>query len=222
MLNWDESKQGTIEWFKARAGVITGSKVEDARKMLKTGKPSSERIKYSYKLAVERIAGSALDAHEFSPWQAKRGQELEDDARQRHEREAGEFILEAGFAYTEDRKFGASVDGLIGDDGILEIKCFLDPVKLVDILVNDDIGDVMAQIQWGLWVTHRKWCDFVLYCPQLEAAGLGYKSIRFERDEDYIERLVSDMVEFDKAVEEVKLKLLSKGKDKWVTQYYFV
>ena len=214
MINWDDSNQGTVEWFNARAGVITGSKVEDARKFLKTGKPSSERVKYSYKLAVERIAGSALDAHEFSPWQAKRGNQLEDSARQRYDREEGQFSLCAGFAYTEDRKFGASVDGLVGDDGILEIKCFLDPVKLVDILVNDDIGDVMAQVQWGLWITHRKWCDFVLYCPQLDSAGLGYKRIRFDRDEDYIDKLVSDMIEFDKVVEEVKIKLLAKGKDK--------
>ena len=211
MLSWDDSRQGTEEWFNARAGVITGSKVEDARKFLKNGNSSSERVKYSYKLAVERIAGSALDAHEFSPWQAKRGQELEDGARQRHEREIGEFILEAGFAFTEDRKFGASVDGLIGDDGIVEIKCFLDPVKLIDIILNDDIGDVVSQVQWGLWVTGRNWCDFVLYCPQLEASGLGYKSIRFDRDEDYIDKLVNDMIEFDKVVEEVKIKLLLKS-----------
>ena len=54
MIDWDDSNQGTVEWFNARAGVITGSKVEDARKFLKTGKPSSERVKYSYKLAVEQ------------------------------------------------------------------------------------------------------------------------------------------------------------------------
>ena len=98
----------------------------------------------------------------------------------------------------------------------IELDPLLDdpPAPTVMVYVLPAVTGKLVPVQWGLWITHRKWCDFVLYCPQLDAAGLGYKRIRFDRDEDYIDKLVSDMIEFDKAVEEVKIKLLEKGKDK--------
>jgi hypothetical protein len=163
---------------------------------------------YAFKLAVERISGELLDDPQFDPWQSKRGRELEPDARLLYEERKGVLVDEVGLALTDDRKFGASVDGLIDDDGSLEIKCFLAPAKLAPILLENDIGDCKDQIQMGLWITGRKWCDFVLYCPALKRINRHLTIIRIDRDDDYIEELQRDLLAFEALVESYKNKLM--------------
>ena len=203
--------QGTEAWFNERVGAITASMFAEARKKLKSGPSKGDFSKaghdYAFKLAVERISGELMDDHQFDPWQARRGRELEPEARIAYE-EAREVLVEqTGLALTEDRLFGASVDGLVDDDGSVEIKCFLAPAKLAPILLENDMGDCMDQVQGGMWITGRKWTDFVLYCPALACIGKDLKIIHVERDESFIEQLEADLIEFNGLVDQYVSKL---------------
>jgi hypothetical protein len=206
--------QGTPEWFDGRKGAITASMASECRKVLKSGVNKGDHSQaakdYAFKLAVERISGQLLDDPQFDPWQAKRGRELEPEARLAYEIKCGIMVEQTGLALTEDRLFGASVDGLVNDDGSIEIKCFLAPAKLAPILFEKDIGDCVDQIQMGLWITGRKWCDFVLYCPALKCIGKDLTIIRIERDDNYITKLEADLLKFNELVTEYETKLRSK------------
>lgn len=198
------SPQGSQEWLTDRCGAITASMFSECRNKLKSGANkgdfSAKAKSYAFKLAFERISGELLDDPQFQPWQAKRGQELEPEARLAYEAKSLNLVEQAGLALTEDRLFGASVDGLVDEDGSVEIKCFLAPDKLKAILLDGDISDCIDQVQGGLWITGRQWCDFILYCPQLEKIGKALTVKRIERDDNYISALECDLIEFNHLV----------------------
>ena len=127
-------QQGDTEWFQARAGVITASMFAECRKRLKSGKNkgdfTSAAKQYAFRLAVERISGELLDDSKFDTWAMRRGRELEPEARLAHEERKGILVEQAGLALTDDGVLGASVDGLIDDDGSSEYKCFISPESL--------------------------------------------------------------------------------------------
>ena len=178
------------------------------------GKPigdySDASKNYAFRLAVERISDKPLDEG-FMTWAMQRGHELEPDARSRHITDIKRFVKKAGFATTDDGKFGCSADSLILEDGGGEYKCFIDPEKLRSIIINDDWGNIPDQVQGCLWVTGRKWWDMCLYCPALENAGLDFVRKRVSRDENYIEQLEEDMIIFEKIVSEWEAKILELG-----------
>lgn len=154
---------------------------------------------YAFRLAVERISGEPLDEG-FQTWAMKRGQELEEDCRLRHEEDIGELVDLAGFVHTEDRKFGCSADSLIGELGGGEYKCFISPDKLRDIVIFDDWGEVTDQVQGCMWLTGRKWWDMCLYCPALKSVGKDFVRKRIDRDDEYIEAMEADLLAFEKMV----------------------
>jgi len=195
--------QGSEGWHAARAGVITGSMFATAREKLKIGankgQPSASAGDYAFRLAVERISGKPLDEG-FETWAMRRGHELEPAARFEHEMAIGVVVEPVGFITTDDGKFGASADGFIGQDGGAEYKCLVDPSRLRKVLLTGDISEFLDQIQGGMWITGRKWWDFCLYCPALESIGLQLWHRRVERDDNYIEQLEADLIEFEKLV----------------------
>jgi hypothetical protein len=199
-----ECEQGTAEWFAARAGAITASNFAECRKRLKSGPNKGDFTnaahKYAFRVAIERISGELLDVDQYDTWAMKRGRELEPEARLAHEAAKGILVEQAGIALTDDGVFGASVDGLIDHDGASEYKCFISPDSLMPILLNDDLSHVIDQVQGQLWVTERLWADFVLYCPALKNIGRDLTIIRVERDDNFIEQLESDLLEFNKLV----------------------
>lgn len=198
-----DAPQGSPEWLASRAGVVTASMFVEARKRLKSGPKKglfSEAAKsYAFRLAVERISGTPLDEG-FSTWAMKRGQELEPAARAEIEVKLGVFIDAAVFVCTDDLKFGASADGFIDLDGGVEIKCLVDPSRIRNVILNNDISEFMDQIQGGMWITGRKWWQFALYCPALEPVGLHLWMKRVERDDNYINEMELDLLEFEKLV----------------------
>lgn len=203
--------QGSTEWFEGRKGAITASMFAEVRKRLKSGPSkgdfSAAAHNYAFKLAVERISGELLDEPDFDPWQARRGRELEPEARLLYEERYEVLTEQTGLALTEDRIFGASVDSLIGETGIQEIKCFLAPAKLKSILLDQDIEDCMDQVQGGLWITGASWCDFTLYCPALRPIGRELTVIRVERDDNYIAAMEPELWEFNELVESYRAQL---------------
>jgi hypothetical protein len=183
----------------------------EARKRLKSGPNkgdySSAAHDYAFKLAVERISGQLLDEPQFDSWQARRGRELEPEARLLYEERYEVLTEQTGLALTEDRLFGASVDSLIGDDGIQEIKCFLAPSKIKSILLDGDIGECMDQVQGGMWITGAAWCDFTLYCPALKSIGRDLTVIRVPRDDNYIAEMEPELLAFNELVESYRTRL---------------
>ena len=197
--------QGSPEWHAARAGVITASMFATCRQKLKSGPSKGEFAAaagdYAFRLAVERISGRPLDEG-FETWAMRRGHELEPAARLEHELAIGVVVQPAGFVTTDDNLFGASADGLIGEDGGAEYKCLVDPSRLRRVLLTGDISEFMDQIQGGMWITGRRYWDFCLYCPALERIGLQLWHRRVERDDNYIDQMEMDLIAFERLVSE--------------------
>lgn len=205
--------QGSEEWHKARAGRVTASMFKTARERLKTGKDKGSFTKsardYAFRLAVERISGMPLDEG-FETWQMRRGHELEPEARACHEIHAGVSVEIAGFVTTDCGQFGASADGLIGDEGGAEYKCLLSPEKIRDAILFDDLSEWIDQVQGGMWITGRAWWDFCIYCPALDGVNRAFTRWRIARDDEYIEALQADLHEFNALVMDYQTTLERK------------
>ena len=188
--------QGSEDWLRARAGKVTASMFKDARsKLKKSGEPTEAALNYAFKVAVEAISGIPMDEG-FQTWQMRRGNELEPEARDLYSIRTGNTVDLCSFITTDCESYGASADGLIGEDGGLEIKCLVSPERIRNAILNYDISEWIDQVQGGMWITGRKWWDFVIYCPALSGVGRELTIWHIERDEDYIAQLKSDLGEF--------------------------
>lgn len=201
MLNFE---QGSELWLAVRAGRCTASRFGDARAKLmkaskngKAGDPAGSALDYAWSIALERIAGKPVD-ESFATWQMKRGTELEPHARLAYECETGNLASESGICVSDCERFAYSSDGLVDDDGMIEIKCPAAPAKIGAIWSSPEsaAAEYIDQIQGGLWITGRKWCDFIMYCPWLEPVGKDLFVQRIHRDEAYIGDLEADLGQF--------------------------
>jgi hypothetical protein len=204
-----ECEQGSETWFQLRAGVCTASRFSEARSKLSraskngsAGDPSGDALTYAWAVAIERINGKSIDL-QFATPAMRRGTDLEPHARLAYELQTGLLASESGIAISECGKFAYSTDGLCGDDGLIEIKCPAAPQKIGAIWSNPEEADAeyIDQIQGGMWVTGRQWCDLVVYCPWLEAVGKDLFIKRIKRDESYISALEADLIGFSKLVD---------------------
>jgi len=197
----------------ALAGYKAPPKSETVARALageKVGEFSEAAKNYAFRLAIERISGEPLDEG-FETWAMRRGHELEPEARMEHEIQAGVLVERAGFVTTEDGVFGASADGLIGEDGGSEYKCFVNPERLRAFHIDNDASDIFDQVQGCMWITGRKWWHIGLYCPALKPVGRQLWWREFQRDDDYIERMESDLLEFKALVDHYESQLRSKA-----------
>lgn len=186
--------QGSQDWLDARVGVITASRFKDARDKLKNDAPSKASLAYAFDVARERAGGSAPAV--FQNAAMRLGTEQEPVARARYEADTGKLVHEVGFAKTEDGKFGVSVDGLIGDDGVWECKTMVSSATMFDAVVDGNLGEYMDQCNGAMWLLGRKWVDLSLWVPDLDLL----KTIRIARDDDVIEKLEADMMAFERRV----------------------
>lgn len=196
----------------AKAGYKTAPRAEGVERALAglpVGDFSDEAKNYAFRLAVERIAGEPLDEG-YQNWAMRRGHELEPEARMEHEIQTGLLVERAGFVLTDDRLFGASADGLIDPNGGSEYKCFLAPDKLRAFHIDNDPSEVMDQVQGCMWITGRAWWHLGLYCPALESIGKQLWLRNFERDDDYIDSLVQDLLLFKGLVDQYEQTLRRK------------
>lgn len=187
----------------ASAGYKSAPKAQGIEKAIageKVGEFSEEAKNYAFRLAVERISGKPLDEG-FQTWQMKRGNELEPMARMEHEIQSGLVVDRVGLVLTDDRAFGASADGFIGEDAGSEYKCFLSPEKLRSFHIDNDASGLFDQVQGCMWITGRVRWYVGLYCPALEAAGRQLWWRVFDRDDDYINDLELDIIEFKALVD---------------------
>lgn len=200
-----EFPQGSLEWLQLRVGKITASRCKDARDRNKPakgetiGKPSAKCLAYAAQVAVERIAARPVDKM-FENWQMREGSEQEPFARRAYDVETGNIVQEVGAIATDDDLFLYSPDGLIGDDGLLEIKTIFSCERILRIIGEGDLSDFMDQCLMGLWLTGRKWIDLALWCPALEPIGRQLTVHRITRSEPAIEALEADLLAFARMV----------------------
>lgn len=194
---------------RALAGYKTEPRADPIKRAIK-GEPVGEFSKtvldYGFRLAVERISGEPLDEG-FQTWAMKRGHELEPEARMAHEIASGVIVEPCGFVSSPDEVFGASADGLIGQDEGAEYKCFIDPAKLREFWFDDDASSIIHQVQGGMWITGRKRWHIGMYCPALDGVGKGLWWKVVERDDDFIAKMESVLLEFKGVVDAFEKKL---------------
>lgn len=203
-----EAPQGSPEWYQARVGKITASCFADAVSTTsrasgkrKAGDMSAAAERYAADLAIERISGEP-HGEPVKAWVLERGHEMETRARMLYEARTGAFITEAGICVSDDGIFGYSTDGLASDDGLIEIKAPIDSIKIMDMWRTGDTSEYDHQIQGGLWLTGRKWLDFIMFVPDLAKAGKDLYVKRIYRDETFIDKMVQQLADFDRLVNE--------------------
>lgn len=191
-----EMEQRSAEWFKARAGVPSASEFDKIVTL--TGEASKSRKKYMYQLVGEKLGAIVEDSYQNQAM--LRGIELEAEARSLYEI-ARDSVKEVGFCLHESG-FGASPDGFVGEDGLVEIKCPTLAVHIEYLLNNKLPVEYVQQVQGQMLVTDRKWNDFVSYYP-----GVKPLIVRVERDEKFISLLKSELVLFINELNELVKKL---------------
>lgn len=197
-------KQGSQEWFDARIGKVTASRVADVLATLKTGEAAS-RKNYRMELVCQRLTNKREEG--FTNSHMERGVELEPLARAAYEFKQEVIVTEIGFVnHPSIEMSGASPDGLVGLDGLVEIKCPT-PANHADTLLSGKApSKYIPQMQWQMACTGAKWCDFVSYCPAL-GDGLELFIVRVERDYDYIAEVEEAVKLFLTEVEDLTTKL---------------
>jgi hypothetical protein len=201
--------QGSEAWLSIRQGVITGSRFKDARDRLKNGELSKAARLYAMDLARERVGGKVQA--KFQNAAMREGTEQEPLARMAYEAHTGHIVEEVGFITTDDMLFGVSADGLVNDDGVLEIKTMVSSDTLFTAVVSGDISEYIDQINGYLWLLNRQWVDLVLWAPDLEQIGMHMTVRRITRDDNEIEKLEADLVYFSRIVSEYETKLREKA-----------
>lgn len=157
--------QGSPEWFAARAGRVTASRVSDLMAKTKSGWGAS-RANYMAELVAERLTGTVAEG--FTNAAMKHGTETEPQARAAYQFFADAEVTEVGFVIhpTIDLS-GCSPDGLVGSAGMVEIKCPNTATHIETLLGGSIPEKYIRQMQWQMACTGRKWCDFVSFDPRL-------------------------------------------------------
>lgn len=173
--------QGSDDWFAARLGVPTASRFSDviAKKGPRGGIPKGRQT-YLYKLAGEILSGQPMDS--YSNHHMERGSENESEARDLYCLLSGNDVEQVGFI--KNGNCGASPDGLVGGDGLVEIKDCLAHIQIARLLDGGLPPEHKAQVQGQMMVCERSWCDFVSH-----SKGIKPLVVRVERDEQYIAEL---------------------------------
>jgi len=194
--------QGTEEWLKKRLGKITGSTIH---KIMSVKENSSTRLKLLQDLTLERISGSPTK-NIVTPAMA-RGLELESEARKAYEKLNQEVTLIGFIDHPTIKEAGVSPDGLVGEDGMIEIKCL--NIKSHNEIIKKQIlpKQYNLQIQFQLACTNRAWCDFVAYHPEADHA-LYVKRVFPEHEviTDIHEKAVIFVGEVEEKYREMKLR----------------
>jgi len=188
-------EQRTEEWFKARLGIPTAS----AYAAVRAGKDTATRQEYLAKLVVERLTGRKFESYTSPAMQT--GIDREPAARAAYESAAEVLVQEVGFFRHDTIPTGGSPDGLVGDSGMIEIKCpsLGTHLKYLELSEGRAPAQYVPQIQGLLWLTDREWCDFISYNPEFpERLHLAIR--RIYRDEEYINALRADIITFEAEV----------------------
>ena len=196
-------EQRTPEWFQKRLGKVTASRIADLMAKTKTGTGAS-RANYMAQLVTERLTGTPTEGFQ-SPAMAW-GTEQEAAARAAYSARMGVLVDEVDFVDHPTLQAGASPDGLVGEDGLIEIKC-PNTATMLEWLEDRTIpAKYRLQMQWQMAVTGRDWCDFVAYDPRLPE-HLQLLVIREPRNTDLVVEITREVTRVLAEVESKVAKL---------------
>lgn len=169
-------EQRSPEWFAARCGKVTASRIADMIARTRTGWGAS-RKNYAAELVIERLTGQPTE--KFQSAAMAYGTECEPEARAAYAFQMDVDVVEVGFApHPFIEMAGASPDGLIGENGLVEIKCGNSATHIETLLTKTIPDNYIKQMQWQMVCTGRAWCDFVSYDKRLpEAMRLFVKRV---------------------------------------------
>ena len=200
-----DCKQGTEEWFAARLGIPTAS---EFNKVITPAKMEASKSADTYinKLVAEWLRGMADESFQ-SDWM-KRGHEVEEEARDYYAFRFDVEVKQVGFCLEEAKRFGCSPDGLIGEDGGVEIKCCSAGVHVGYLLANKVPTEYRLQVLGSLLVTGREWWDFLSFHPDMEPliVRTHYKDVK----EDLIV-LEKALIPTNKKIYDKKQILIKRG-----------
>ena len=202
----EELIQGSPEWFKARLGKISGSRLGDVMRKTKWGE-STYKEKLRIELAIERITGKSASNVVMN--QAMRdGVEREPDARALFEAITGKEVKEVGsFDHPTIANTSSSPDGLIvGEEAVLEIKCPMASTHARNLMSETMPKNYVYQVQWEIACTESDYAYFASYHPDFPKE-LRLKWVRVERDDSVIESLSKEIRDFDVSIEDMIVKI---------------
>jgi len=176
-------QQGSEEWKTLRLGKITASRVSQVM--------GKSRQNFLAIIAAERIS---KQAESFTNAAMQWGIDTEPFAREAYEARNGVKVVQVGFClHPTIKDAGASPDGLVGDDGLIEIKCPNTSTHVGTLIDQKAPTKYIPQMQFQMACTGRQWCDFVSFDPRIEQS---FFQIRVERDNEYIEKMEKEVSEF--------------------------
>lgn len=198
-------EQGSPEWFALRVGLVTASRLNDVMSTLKSGGEAATRKNYRAQLVAERLTGAKAES--FTNGAMQWGIDNEPLARASYEVLHGIDVEQVGFIKHPVIEWtGASPDGLIGDDGLIEIKCPNTATHIDYLLAGVVPSDYKNQMLWQMECSGRKWCDFVSFDPRMPE-DMQLFVIRYHRDEERLKELREGVVKFLDEVNEMLVKL---------------
>lgn len=213
--NYVACDQGTPEWLQARVGKVTASRIGDVVLKQKNGKYYAAREDYKCEMLSEFLTGLACE-HYVSP-AMDFGAINEPLARTTYEFSRGVEVEQVGFfIHPRIERAGASPDGLVGDDGMVEFKAPNTRTHL-GYLIGDQVPEIyLPQMMWGMACTGREWCDFVSYDPRLPEEFALFV-VRLMRNEEAIVEMEREVEKFIREVNEMCLKLQKHKQDQPIT-----
>lgn len=203
--------QRSDEWFAARVGKLTASRIAEALATVKSGE-SAGRRNCRAQLVAERLTGLSQSADLSNNKAVQHGVEHEDQARSMYEFVTSNTVMECGFIdHPEIQMAGASPDGLIAEHGLIEIKCPNTSTHIQYLIDNKVPSNYIPQMTWQLSCTDRKWVDFVSFDQRLDSDNQLFV-IRFEPTQQEIDRVNQQAIEFLDEVEQLTLLLKNRVK----------
>lgn len=196
--------QGGANWHADRLGRFTSSRYPD---LMKNGRGKDAGMgetakSYVLQIAYEIITGipQGFSGSDATDW----GHEHEPIAIAKYEEVTGQKVTAVGFcAHPTNSRAGGSPDGLVGSDGMIEVKCPYNGVNHAkNVLQNAFVSDYEWQVQGNLWTTGRKWCDLVSFDPRVTNLGKDIHIVRIERDSVKIALLEARIEEASKLLDE--------------------
>ena len=187
-------EQRTDDWFTARLGKVTASSLYKVLAKTKTGY-GADRGNYMTQLVLERVTGTKADSYTNAAMQW--GIDQEPFARAAYEASRGVMVDEVGFIpHPTIAAAGASPDGLVGDDGMVEIKCPDSKTALECWLAENPVeSKYYAQMQWQMRCADRSWCDYVVFDPRMPAKAQLFV-VRVLRDDKWLADVESEVIKF--------------------------
>jgi len=188
-----EILQRTPEWFELRLGKVTASRIGDLMAKTRSGY-SASRANYMAELAIQRLTGTVEQG--FTSPAMLWGTEQESNARNAYSFFTDNKVNEIAFInHPTIEQAGASPDGLVGDDGLVEIKCPNSATHLETLRTGKINNKYILQMQWQMACSGRKWCDFVSFDPRF-SGGLRIFIKRVERNDELITEITGEVIKF--------------------------